>query len=58
MGDYSYPSIFFSYLLFAIFLAGGIFFFARSFRDGYWGEHSEDAKYQMLSDGEVTDVRK
>ena len=58
MGDYSYPSIFFSYLLFLIFLAGGIYFFVRSFRDGYWGEHSEDAKYRMLNDGEVTDGRK
>ena len=58
MGDYSYPSIFFSYLLFLIFLIGGIYFFVRSFHDGYWGEHSEDAKYRMLTDGEVTDGRK
>ncbi len=37
MGDYVYPSIFFSYFLFFLFLVGGIFFFVRSFRDGYWG---------------------
>jgi len=55
--DYTYPSIFFSYLLFLIFLLGGGYFFARSFKDGYWGEHSEDAKYRMLTDGEVTDGR-
>ena len=50
MHDYVYPSIFFSYFLFFLFLVGGIFFFVRSFRDGYWGNHSEDAKFRMLTD--------
>jgi hypothetical protein len=50
MGDYVYPSIFFSYFLFFMFLAGGIFFFVRSFRDGYWGSKGEDPKYRMLED--------
>ena len=50
MQDYVYPSIFFSYFLFFLFLAGGIFFFVRSFRDGYWGRHSEGAKFRMLTD--------
>jgi hypothetical protein len=50
MQDYVYPSIFFSYFLFFLFLVGGIFFFLRSFRDGYWGQHSEDTKFRMLSD--------
>jgi len=50
MGDYVYPSIFLSYFLFFIFLAGGIFFFVRSFRDGYWGSKGEDPKYRMLED--------
>ena len=58
MGDYSYPGIFFSYLLFAIFLAGGLYFFTRSIRDGYWGDRSEDAKFRMLHDDEVTDGRR
>ena len=49
-GDYVYPSIFFAYFLFFLFLAGGIFFFIRSVRDGYWGKHSEDVKYQMMKD--------
>jgi len=49
-GDYVYPSIFFSYFLFFLFLAGGIFFFVRSFRDGYWGKRGEDVKYQMMQD--------
>jgi hypothetical protein len=51
--DYTYPSIFFSYLLFALFLAGGIFFFVRSLKHGYWGDHGEDAKYRMLADEET-----
>jgi hypothetical protein len=49
-GDYVYPSIFFSYFLFFLFLAGGIFFFIRSLRDGYWGSNSEDVKYIALAD--------
>lgn len=52
MQDYSYPSIFLSYFLFLIFLVGGIYFFRRSLRDGYWGSHSEDVKYRMLHDEE------
>ena len=50
MIDYVYPSIFFSYFLFFLFLAGGIFFFVRSFRDGYWGSKGEEPKYRMLED--------
>jgi len=49
-GDYVYPSIFFCYFLFFLFLVGAIFFFVRSVRDGYWGEHGEDVKYQMMQD--------
>jgi len=51
--DYTYPSVFFSYFLFFLFLCGGIFFFLRSFRDGYWGKDSEEVKYRMLNDDEV-----
>jgi hypothetical protein len=49
-GDYVYPSIFFSYFLFFLFLAGGIFFFFRSLRDGYWGKDSEEVKYIVLEE--------
>lgn len=49
-GDYVYPSIFFSYFMFFLFVAGGIFFFVRSLRGGYWGKHGEDVKYQMMRD--------
>lgn len=57
MQDYVYPSIFLSYFLFFLFLAGGIFFFIRSLRDGYWGPRGEDPKYQMLKDEELNDGR-
>lgn len=50
MGDYSYPSIFFSYTLFVVLGGGALYFLIRSVRDGYWGQHSEDAKYRMLED--------
>ena len=50
MNDYTWPSIFFSYLFFAISLVLAVFFFVRSWKDGYWGRHSEDVKYRMLED--------
>ncbi|MFB3813854.1 MAG: hypothetical protein ACE14L_07055 [Terriglobales bacterium] len=50
MQDYVYPSIFFSYFLFFLFLAGALFFFVRSLGDGYWGKDSENAKFRMLAD--------
>jgi len=50
MGDYSYPSIFLSYFLFVVLGGGALYFLIRSVRDGYWGQHSEDAKYRMLED--------
>jgi hypothetical protein len=34
-------------------MVGALYFFARSFRDGYWGAGSEEAKYQMLKDEEA-----
>jgi len=53
MKDYVYPSIFFSYSLFFLFLVGAIFFLVRSIRYGYWGKNSEEPKYRMLSDDET-----
>ena len=44
---------------FGYFLASVIFlvtfvatfvFFIRSFKDGYWGKHGEDVKYQVFED--------
>ena len=51
--DYTYPSIFFSYSLFFLFLVGGLYFFFKTWKDGYWGKDSEEAKYRMLNDEEA-----
>ena len=50
MRDYVYPSVFFAYFFFLLMLIGAVYFFLRSFRDGYWSQDSEDAKYRMLQD--------
>ena len=52
MRDYTYPSIFFANFLFLLFVVGAVFFFIRSFRQGYWGANSEEPKYRMLEDRE------
>ena len=49
-GDYSYPSVYFAYFLFFLLAGGALYFFLRSWRDGYWGPHSEDVKYRVLED--------
>ena len=50
MTDYTYPSVFFSYFLFALLAGGALFFFLRSLKDGYLGHDSEEPKYRMLKD--------
>jgi hypothetical protein len=50
--DYTWPSIYFSYFLFFLLLAGALFFFARTYK-GYFGKDSEEAKYRMLRDEEI-----
>jgi hypothetical protein len=57
MNDYVYPSIFFSYFLFFLFVVGAVFFLVRSRHDGYWGSDSVDPKYRMLADDENTDTQ-
>ncbi|UCF35757.1 MAG: hypothetical protein JSU96_13060 [Acidobacteriota bacterium] len=52
MQDYTYPSIFLAYLLFAVFAGGALYFLIRSIKDGYWGKDSEEVKYRMLADEE------
>jgi hypothetical protein len=54
MGDYVYPSVFFSYFLFFLVTAGA-YFCVRSASHGYWGPDGEDVKYRMLADDEETD---
>jgi hypothetical protein len=50
MRDYVYPSIYFSYFLFALLAGGALYFFLRSLRHGYLGDRSEDPKFRMLED--------
>lgn len=58
MNDYTYPSIYFSYLFFALMFGLAVFFFVKSVRDGYWGEESEEAKFRMLQDQDETGKRR
>jgi len=50
MHDYTYPSVYFSYLLFLLLAGGALYFFIRSLKDGYLGPNSEEPKYRMLKD--------
>ncbi|MBI4912056.1 MAG: hypothetical protein HY823_04905 [Acidobacteria bacterium] len=51
--DYTYPSVYLAYLFFFLSCAVTLYFFLRSRRDGYWGNHSEDVKYRMFDDDET-----
>jgi hypothetical protein len=48
--DYTYPSVYFAYIFFFLTCALAVYFFLRSRRDGYGGEHAEDAKFRMFDD--------
>jgi len=50
--DYTYPSVYFAYLFFALSFLLAVYFFIRSRKDGYWGEQGEDAKYQIFEEDE------
>ena len=50
MTDYTWQSVYFSYLLFAVLAVGAVYFFVRSLKDGYLGRNSEEPKYRMLED--------
>ena len=51
MRDYTWPSVYFAYLFFALSLALALFFFVRSWKDGYWSKESEDIKFQVFEKG-------
>jgi len=55
MTDYSYQSVYFSYFLFFLLVAGAAFFFVRSLKDGYLGDDSEEPKHRMLEDDSEDD---
>jgi hypothetical protein len=50
--DYTYPSVFFAYLYFALMLGLALFFFVKTLRDGYWGKNGEEVKHHVFSDDE------
>ena len=50
MTDYTWPSVYFAYFFFAICLVLAVYFFLRSWRDGYWGKDSEAVKYRLFDD--------
>lgn len=52
MNDYTWPSVYFSYLFFALMAVLAGFFFVKTLKDGYWGKHGEDVKYQIFNDGD------
>ena len=53
MNDYTWPSVYFSYLFFALSLAVAVFFFVRSLKDGYWGKGGEEVKYRVFEEEEA-----
>ncbi len=50
MNDYTYPSVYLAYLMFALLAACAVYFCIRSLKDGYFGRDSEEPKYRMLRD--------
>jgi len=50
MTDYTWPSVYFAYLFFALSAVLCVFFFIRSWKDGYWGKSGEEIKYQVFDD--------
>jgi hypothetical protein len=56
MQDYTYPSVYLAYLMFAILAAAAVYFCVRSLKDGYFGHNSEEPKYRMLRDDGMEDA--
>jgi hypothetical protein len=50
MRDYTWPSVYFAYLFFALSAGLTVFFFVRSRKDGYWGKEGEDIKFQVFEE--------
>src|SRR4051812_35132334 len=48
MSDYTWPSVYFAYLFFALCVVFAVVFFVKSLRDGYWGRDGEDVKYRIF----------
>ncbi|MGO9261538.1 MAG: hypothetical protein ACLQU1_35330 [Bryobacteraceae bacterium] len=54
MNDYTWPSVYFAYFFFTICLALAVFFFARSWKSGYWQKSGENVKYQVFDEEGLT----
>jgi len=50
MSDYTWPSVYFSYLFFTISLGFAVFWFIRSLRTDYWSKSSEAIKYRVFDE--------
>jgi hypothetical protein len=50
MNDYTWPSVYFSYLFFFLSLGVALYFFVRSLKDGYWSRNHEDVKFHVFQD--------
>ena len=48
MTDYTWPSVYFAYFFFALCFVLALFFFIRSWKDGYWSKQGEEVKYQVF----------
>ena len=48
MRDYTWPSVYFAYLFFALSAALALYLLLRSRKDGYWGKEGEDIKFQVF----------
>lgn len=53
MNDYTWPSVYFSYLFFFLSLGLALYFFVRSLKDGYWSRDHEDVKFQVFHDESI-----
>ena len=52
--DYTYQSVYLAYFMFAILVGLAAYFLYRSSRDGYWGKQSEDPKFHVFDQDELT----
>ena len=50
MRDYTWPSVYFAYLFFALSAALTVYFFLRSRKDGYWSEEGEKIKFHVFDE--------
>jgi hypothetical protein len=52
MSDYTWPSVYFSYLFFALSMGVAVFFFVRSWKAGDLRKENEDVKFRVFDEAE------